>query len=132
MNGPCPACGQQCDSQFPRACPVLGGTCMPERHGWFEGELADAAERLGIEPGFAEPEVAFRARLDEAWDALVLRRWETFTDRELREVQRALAESPTAGSMRAHDMIAEITVEAARRGDKRALMIVGEPGADDG
>jgi hypothetical protein len=53
-----------------------------------------------------------------------LNRWITFTDRELREIWLSLATAPTSGSNRGHEMIAEITVEANRRGEERAQAIL--------
>jgi hypothetical protein len=53
------------------------------------------------------------------------RRWIAFTDRELRSVYLALAQSPSGGSHRDHDMMTEIIVEANRRGEGRAKGILG-------
>lgn len=66
MNGPCMHCGQQCDGQFPRNCKVEGKSCMPARHGWFEGDLATYGKHVELEPGYAEPEPAYRQRVADA------------------------------------------------------------------
>lgn len=67
---------------------------------------------------------------DRLVDMLHDRRWEQFSDPELREIRNALATAPALGSLRSHDLIAAITIEALARGEERALAILDDGGRD--
>ena len=85
----------------------------------------DAYDRC-VDSGSGDPDgdLEYVAELIEERRPVVLGRWEYFTDRELKEINDALATAPSAGTMRAHELMAEITVEANRRGEDRAGVIL--------